>query len=332
MKGKAMEYRKLGKTGMDISIVAYGSSPLGNVFDETDETEGIRAVHYAIDHGINYFDVAPMYGVTLAETRLGKALKGKRDKIFLATKCCRYDEDVFDFSAKKVQTSIDESLKRLQTDYVDVYQIHDIEFGDKNQVINETIPAALKVKESGKARFIGITGLPVHYLKHIAEQTEIDTLLTWAHYNLVEDEMDTHLTHMCRERGIGLINSSPLLQRLLTERPIPDWHRSPAKVRSKIAEVVAVCKDYGWNIADVAMRYCLDHAYVSTTIVGMSKQRNVEANIKVLNKRSNPELLAKIEELVSPVKNMMWFEGRVENNLGNVPHRNNHTIQQEYNS
>ena len=171
-----MQYRKLGKTDLDISIVAYGASPLGNVFDKTDdETEGIRAVHYAIDHGINYFDVAPMYGVTLAETRLGNALKGKRDKIFLASKCCRYDEDVFDFSAKKVETSIDESLKRLQTDYIDVYQIHDVEFGDKEQILNETIPAALKVKESGKARYIGITGLPVAYLKHIAELADIDT-------------------------------------------------------------------------------------------------------------------------------------------------------------
>jgi L-galactose dehydrogenase len=314
-----MEYRKLGKTGMEISIVGYGASPLGNVFDKTDESEGKRAVHYAIDHGINYFDVAPMYGVTLAETRLGKALKGKRDKIFLATKCCRYDEDEFDFSAKRVEISIDESLKRLQTDHVDVYQIHDVEFGDKNQVLNETIPAALKVKESGKARFIGITGLPIHYLKYIAEQTDIDTLLTWAHYNLVEDEMDIYLTPTCKKKGIGLINSSPLLQRLLTERPIPAWHRSPAALRNKIPEVATLCKDYGWDLADVAMRYCLDHPFVATTIVGMSKQRNVEANIKVLNIESNQELLAKIEEIVMPVKNLMWFEGREENNLGNVP-------------
>jgi L-galactose dehydrogenase len=315
-----MEYRKLGKTGLDISIVGYGASPLGNVFDKTDdETEGIRAVHYAIDHGINYFDVAPMYGVTLAESRLGNAIKGKRDKIFLATKCCRYDEDVFDFSAKKVKTSIDDSLKRLQTDYVDVYQIHDVEFGDKEQVLHETIPAAIKVIESGKARFLGITGLPVAYLEHIAEHADIDTLLTWAHYNLVEDEMEKYLTPICKKKGIGLINSSPLLQRLLTERPIPAWHRSPSSLRNKIPEVVELCKNYGWDIADVAMRFCLDHPTVATTIVGMSKQRNVEANIKVLNMESNPELLEKIEELVTPVKNLMWFEGREENNLGNVP-------------
>src|ERR1035437_7502985 len=120
-----MEYRRLGKTNMNVSTLSFGASPLGSVFDEV---EGIKAVHYAIDHGINYFAVAPFYGYTLAESRLGKALKGKRDRIFLATKCGRYGNNDFDFSYNRVLKSIDESLKRLQTDYVDVLQIHDIEF------------------------------------------------------------------------------------------------------------------------------------------------------------------------------------------------------------
>ncbi|HUW18810.1 MAG TPA: aldo/keto reductase [Sedimentisphaerales bacterium] len=310
-----MEYRTLGNTGMDISIIGYGASPLGNVFGETDEAEGIRAVHYAIDHGINYFDVAPMYGVTLAETRLGKALKGKRDKIFLATKCCRYDIDKFDFSAKRVLESIDESLKRLQTDYVDVYQVHDIEFGDKEQVINEAIPAARKVQQSGKARFVGITGLPVRYLRHVAELVEVDTILSWAHYDLVEDELDTVLTPLAREKGIGLINASPLHQRLLTETGPPEWHRSPKEVLEVGPKLAALCREHGVNIADVAMRFALDYPHVATTIVGMSKLRHVEQNIEVLDFKNDPGLLAKIEKLVAPVKNKMWFEGRPENNM-----------------
>jgi L-galactose dehydrogenase len=300
---------------MEISIVGYGASPLGNVFGETDEAEGLRAVHYAIEHGINYFDVAPMYGVTLAETRLGKALRGKRDKIFLATKCGRYDMDEFDFSAKRVLESIDESLKRLQTDYVDVYQVHDIEFGDKEQVINEAIPAARKVQQSGKARFVGITGLPVRYLRHIAELIEVDTILSWAHYDLVEDEMDTVLTPLANEKGIGLMNASPLHQRLFTEKGPPEWHRSPKDVLETGPKLAALCAEHGVNIADVAMRFALDYPHVATTIVGMSKLRHVEQNIKVLDFKNDPELLAKIEKLVAPVKNKMWFEGRPENNL-----------------
>jgi L-galactose dehydrogenase len=310
-----MEYRTLGKTGMEISIIGYGASPLGNVFGETDEAEGVSAVHYAIDHGINYFDVAPMYGVTLAETRLGKALGGKRDKIFLATKCCRYDMDEFDFSTKRVLESIDESLKRLQTDYVDVYQVHDIEFGDKEQVINEAIPAARKVQQSGKARFVGITGLPVRYLRHVAELVEVDTILSWAHYDLLEDEMDTVLTPFVREKGIGLMNASPLHQRLLTEKGPPEWHRSPKEVLEAGLKLAALCREHGVNIADVAMRFALDYPHVATTIVGMSKLRHVEQNIKVLDFKNDPELLARIEKLVAPAKNKMWFEGKPENNL-----------------
>ena len=200
-----MEYRVLGKTGMKVSILGYGASPLGGVFDPTDPEEGIRAVHYAIDHGINYFDVAPMYGVTLAERRLGAALRGKRGGVFLATKCGRYDEDNFDFSYRRILTSIDDSLRRLHTDYVDVYQLHDVEFIAREQVLNEAIPAALKVKEQGKARFVGITGLPVRYLAALVRELDVDTVLSWAHYNLLEDEINDELVPLFKEKGFGLI-------------------------------------------------------------------------------------------------------------------------------
>ena len=94
-----MEYGTLGRTGLEISKLGFGGSPLGNEFGETDPAEGERAVHCAIDLGINYFDVAPYYGRTLAETRLGDALAGRRNRVVLATKCGRYDLAGFDFSA-----------------------------------------------------------------------------------------------------------------------------------------------------------------------------------------------------------------------------------------
>lgn len=310
-----MKYRELGKTGLKVSIVGFGASPLGDVFGESVEAEGVRAVHYAIDKGINYFDVAPMYGVTLAEERLGNALEGKRDSIILATKCCRYDIDAFDFSADRVRTSIDESLKRLKTDYIDIYQIHDIEFGYRKQILEETIPAALEVKKSGKARFVGITGLPVRYLNYIVTQVQIDTILSWGHYNLVEDEMDKFLTPQCLERGIGLINASPLHQRLLTDKGPPSWHRSPKVVLDTVPKAVSVCKKYGIDIADVAMRYALDYPHTATTVVGMSKQRHVDTNIKALDFIIPDGLLDEIMSILNPVHNMMWFEGKPENNL-----------------
>ena len=310
-----MEYRRLGKTDMDVSVLGFGASPLGSVFDVADEVEGKKAVHYAIDHGINYFDVAPMYGTTLAETRLGKALKGKRNKIFLATKCCRYGNDVLDFSYNRVMKSIDESLERLQTDYVDLLQVHDIEFGTMKQVLEEAIPAALKVKEMGKARYIGITGLPVRYLAKIARQVDVDTVLSWAHYNLVEDEINDELVPLSKERGFGLINASPLLQRLLSDSPIPAWHRSPQAVKVMQPRLLELCREYGVNLGDVANRFALDHPDINTTIVGMSKMKNIERNIRVLDFKIPDGLLERIEKMVKPVKNMMWFEGNPENNI-----------------
>ncbi len=311
-----MEHRTLGATGAEVSIISFGAASLGNVFGDVSLNECFRAVHCAIDLGIDYFDVAPMYGETLAEERLGRALdEGRRDKVFLATKCCRYSETDFDFSAARVRRSIDESLRRLRTDHVDLFQVHDIEFGDRDQVLGEAIPAALEVKASGKARFVGITGLPVRYLKFIAGQVEIDTILSWAHYDLVEDELDSVLRPFAQEKGIGLVNASPLHQRLLTETGPPEWHRSPQEVLDLHPRLVEACRRRGVDLADLAMRYALDYPHVASTIVGMSKQRHVETNVQALDFEIPEGLLEEILEMVAPVKNRMWFEGRPENDM-----------------
>src|SRR5919199_4437148 len=108
-----MQYRPLGNTGLDVSILSYGASPLGSVFRDVDETEGIRTVHTALDLGINFIDVSPYYGLTRAEQVLGKALASvPRDRYYLATKVGRYGQTEFDFSAARVVASVDESLRR----------------------------------------------------------------------------------------------------------------------------------------------------------------------------------------------------------------------------
>jgi L-galactose dehydrogenase len=310
-----LKYRVLGKTGELVSIMGFGASPLGNVFDVCDEVDAQRAVREAIDNGVTYFDVAPLYGETLAESRLGSALDGLRDRIFLATKCCRDGFSSVDYSAARVHASIDESLKRLRTDYVDLLQIHDVEFCSTRQLIEETLPAARAVQRSGKARFIGISGLPVRYLRKLAGLVELDTILCWGHYNLLEDELDDELTSFCVSRQIGLINASPFLQRLLTDEGAPAWHRSPPSVIARASGLVSLCRDYGVPLSDVALRFCIEHPYVATTVTGMNSVRQLRANLKALDLAIPNELLAAIESFVQPVKNMMWFEGRPENNV-----------------
>ena len=164
-----MEYRELGKTGMKVSALAFGASSLGGVFHGLKENEGIEAVNTAIDAGINLIDVSPYYGYYKAETVLGKALKDiDRSRYYLSTKVGRYGEDghnMWDYSARRVTDSVYESMERLHVDYIDIINVHDIEFADLNQVIDETLPALVALKEEGVVKHVGITELQLENLK-----------------------------------------------------------------------------------------------------------------------------------------------------------------------
>ncbi len=308
-----MEYRQLGNTSLRVSILGYGASPLGNAFRVTDPAEGKAAVHLAIERGINYFDVSPYYGLTLAETRLGEALDGLRQQVVLATKCGRYGADQFDFSAARITTSIDESLTRLRTDYVDLLQAHDVEFGDARQIVEETVPAMRKLQEQGKARFIGITGYSLKNLMAIAAQVPVDTILTYCRYNLMIDDMDSALIPFVKQHGIGIINASPLHMGIITERGAPDWHPAPQSVRDAGQRIVAICREHGLDASEVALRFCLDHPAVAGTLVGMSSRKHVEGNLKCLELANDPALLEEIRATVAPVANLTWPSGLPEN-------------------
>lgn len=309
-----IERRELGSTGCQLSLIGFGAATLGGEYGESDQLEGRRAVHAAIDAGINFFDVAPFYGRTLAEKRLGQALIGKREQVFLSSKCARFCLDDFDFSAARVASSVEESLRRLQTDHLDLLIVHDIEFGDERQVVEETIPAALALKQQGKVKFVGISGLPVRYLRKVAAQADLDAILSYAHYSLLNTELDDVLAGFCAKRGMGLINASPLALGLLTESGPQAWHRAAPEVLAMGPRIADLCREHGQDIAQVALRFSLDFAGVSSTLVGMNNVREVEANLAVLQQQSDPELLAKIRQLVDPVYNQSWQEGRPENN------------------
>ena len=310
-----MDYRKLGNTDLHVSILGFGASPLGDVFEVCDEKEGIASVHLAIDQGVNFFDVAPFYGETLAETRLGRALKGKRKEIYLATKCGRYGLRDFDFSYDRILKSIDESLERLQTDYVDLFQLHDTEFVSRQQIIEEAIPAIQHIKASGKARYIGLTGLPVRYLASLARENEFDTVLSWAHYNLIQDEILEELVPLSKEKGFGLMNAAPLVQRILSDAPIPAWHNAPAEVKAIQGPLLALCQDYQVALSDVAMRFAMDQEAIATTIVGMSDREVLRRNLRAFDLKMPDGLLEDIAKVVAPIKNTMWYEGLPENDL-----------------
>ena len=308
-----MQRKPLGQTDLEVSVLGFGAAPLGDEYGTIDEGEAERAVHFAIDRGINFLDTAPYYGRTLSEERLGKALGGRRQEVLIATKCSRYGMDDFDFSAKRVEASIDASLRRLRTDYVDLYQIHDIEFGDLRQVIEEAVPAARKVQQAGKARYIGITGLQLKALRRVAEAAPVDTILSYARYNLMARDLDDLMTPFAKEQGIGLINASPLHLRVLTPLGAPEWHPAASEVKEIGRKVVEMCEARGKPAPKVALRFCLDHPYISTTLVGLATVEQVRQNLEILDEISDPELLAKIDALAAPVLHHIWPSGHPEN-------------------
>jgi L-galactose dehydrogenase len=308
-----MEYRKLGQTDLNLSLVGFGGATLGGVFGNIDPADAIRAVHLAVDRGINLFDSSPYYGITVSETRLGEALAGRRERVVVSTKCGRYGFDQFDFSAKRVTASIDESLQRLQTDYIDLFQVHDVEFGDVEQIIHETLPALRQLQKQGKARYIGITGYPPKLLRRMAEATPVDVILTYCHYNLINTDMDGVLTNFAREHGIGLINASGLCMGLLTEHGPPDWHPAPQEVRDAGKKAAEFCRAHGADISKLALRFCLDHPFVSSTLIGMSSTREVETSLELLETSTDKGLLAQVEAILAPVFDYVWPSGRPEN-------------------
>ena len=309
-----MEYRVLGKTGLKVSALSFGASPLGSVFRPVDEAEGIRAVHTAIDLGINLIDVSPYYGLTKAETVLGQALKEiRRDRYYLATKVGRYGDDVFDFSAGRVTASLDDSLARLNVDHVDILQCHDVEFGDLDQVVNETLPALRKLQTQGKARFVGVTGLPLKIFRYVLERAELDTLLSYCHYCLNDTSLDT-LTPYLKEKQVGVINASPLSMGLLSNRGAPDWHPASAEIKTACARAAAFCREQGQDISRLALQFSVAHADLATTLVGTASPENIAKNVRWLEEPMDRELLSQVMQRLEPVHNQTWPSGRPENN------------------
>lgn len=311
-----MIYRKLGNTGIDVSILGFGGSSLGSVFKEIDEAEGIRAVQVSVDNGINLIDTAPFYGLTRAETVLGKALREiPRDKFYLATKVARYGykEKDFDFSAARVTQSVDESLARLGIDYIDFIQVHDFEFGNPDQVIEETLPALRKVQAAGKVRFVGITCLPLKLYKYVMDRAEVDQIQSYCHYCLNDTSLLSLLPYF-KERGVAIFNSAPLAMRLLTLEGPPDWHPAPPELKAKCREAALHCQQRGADIGKLALQFSVANPDIPVNIVGSANPDRMLKNIREIEEPLDEELLAEVMDILKPVANTTWPSGRAGNN------------------
>ncbi|WP_221029606.1 aldo/keto reductase [Actomonas aquatica] len=311
-----MQYRALGRTGLNVSILSFGASSLGGVFRTTDDAEGIRAVHVALDRGVNFIDVSPYYGATRAETVLGRALQGvARDRYILATKVGQYGEGEFDFSAARVTRSLDESCARLGVDYIDLLQCHDIEFADIDQIVDETLPTLVRLREAGRIGHIGITGLPLKVFTAVLDRVGpgvVDTVLSFCRYELNDTSLGDLLPYL-QQKGVGVINASPTGMGLLTERGVPAWHPAPARMVEVAREVVAFCQAEGWDIVKLAVQYATSHPGIATTLVGTANPINMARNLDCIEEPIDFAAIARVLELLRPIHNHNFTRGRPEN-------------------
>uniref|UniRef100_A0A383VRE4 NADP-dependent oxidoreductase domain-containing protein n=1 Tax=Tetradesmus obliquus TaxID=3088 RepID=A0A383VRE4_TETOB len=321
----ALPRRVLGNTGLEVSVLGFGASPLGGVFQEINEAEGIASVHEAFKLGINFFDTSPFYGSTKSETVLGKGLKDlPRDKIIVSTKVGRYGQEYFDFSAERVAASVRESLTRLQIPYIDIIQCHDIEFGSLDQIISETLPALQQLKAQGLVRFVGITGLPLSALQYVLDRVPpgtVDVILSYCHYSLNDTALQDAIPYF-QEKQVGIISASPLSMGLLTQQGPPEWHPAPAELKEAAAAAAACCRDQGVDLAKLALQFAVKNPSISTTLVGMCSSDVVRTNVTAVlqalgaeavdssSARQEKKALEEVERILAPVKDLTWASGR----------------------
>ncbi len=310
----AMQYRTLGQTGLTLPWLSFGASSLGQEFRNVDLTEAIDSVRIALDLGMNFIDTSPFYGKGMSECLLGVALRDvPRDSYLLGTKLGRYDRDHFDFSARRVVESVDVSLHRMGVDHLDILLCHDIEFVEMSQIVQETLPAMRKLRDAGKVRFLGISGYPMNIFRYVLDQTELDVILSYNHYTL-QNTMLLDLVPYLKSKGVGIINAAPFSARLLTNAPLPAWHKATPLVRETCRKASELCTSRGVDIAKLALQYALANPEMATCVVGSANPKNIRKWAEWANEPMDEALLSDVLEILRPIHDWFYIEGRPENN------------------
>ena len=296
-----MEKRKLGYTDMEFTVIGLGTWAIGGggwIFGwgPQDDRDSIDTIRESIDLGINWVDTAAVYGLGHSEEIVGKAVKGLRDKVFIATKCGRKwrgsDQIYGDLSAKSIRREMEDSLKRLNMDYVDLYQIH---WPDPDDQIEEAWEEMAKLKEEGKTRYIGVSNFSVEQMKRIQKIHPIASLQP--KYNILNPDIEKDILPFCGENNIGVVVYSPIASGFLTGKytrekisslPENDWRtfrnldfQEPKLTRNlKVVEIMKdIGKKYDITPSQIAIAWVLRRSEVTSAIVGARRPGQMRENI-----------------------------------------------------
>ena len=309
-----MEFRELGATGLKLPALSFGASSLGQEFRQVDLGEAVASVQVALDCGMTFIDTSPFYGRGMSEVLLGMALRGvPRDSYLLGTKLGRYAGAHFDFSARRVVESVDISLERMGVEHLDICLCHDIEFVDMQQIVDETLPALRKIQQQGKVRFIGVSGYPMKMFRFILDQTDLDVVLSYNHYHL-QNTMFADLVPYLKQKNVGIMNAAPFCARLLTNAPLPPWHKATSEVRATVRQAADLCTQRGVDIAQLALQFSIANQDMTTCVTGSANPNRIRQWADWAALPLDEQLVADVQKILQPIHNWFYIEGRPENN------------------
>jgi aryl-alcohol dehydrogenase-like predicted oxidoreductase len=309
-----MMTRTLGKTGLDLPLLSFGASSLGAEFRGIDIQEAMSAVRVALDCGMHFIDTSPFYGRGMSEVLLGVVLQDvPRDRYLLGSKLGRYDVGHFDFSAKRVVESVDVSLKRMRVEYLDICLCHDLEFVDMRQIVEETLPALRTIQKQGKVRYVGVSGYPMKMFRYVLERAPIDVLLSYNHYTL-QNTMLEDLIPLAKSTGTGIMNAAPFSARLLSNAPLPAWHKATPEVRQVARKAAEHAAKRGSDIAKLALQFSIRNPDIATCIAGSASPQRVAEWARWIQEPLDEGLLREVREILAPIHDWFYIEGRPENN------------------
>lgn len=312
-----MMYKNLGKTGTKVSELCLGTMIFGQ---QVDEATSIKIINKAVDMGINFIDTADVYTEGRSEEIVGKAISGMRDKIVLATKVrgrTSTDPNGEGLSRKHIMQNLDASLKRLGTDYIDLYQVHRT---DPTTPLKETMATLTDLVRSGKVRYIGCSNFPAWQLEKALRISEVQGLETFAtvqpRYNIIDRDIERELLPLCLDEGIGVVPYSPLAGGVLTgkyhlDKPAPEGSRGqlrPMMVNRSmnprnvavIQELEKISSETKMSLGQISLAWMMANPAVTSPIIGASKVEQLEDNLGVLGHPLSAEMLARISEASKP--------------------------------
>lgn len=327
-----MLFKKVGKIKEEISVIGLGCWNFGGDWDNMSDEKAIELVHTAIDRGINLFDVAPVYGFTHAEKVLGEALKrkGARDKVIIASKGgLLWDENKVtrnDLSKESLLWEIDQSLERLQTDYIDIYQLH---WPDPNVPLKETAEALKEMLDAGKIKYVGLSNFSQKDVEEM--MTYVDVHAQQSLYNMFERNTDSYhgipleyrtekeVLVNVKKHGQAFLPYSPLFQGLLTGKFKKGHNFSETDIRNENPKLVGpqldvylegadklrvIADEIGRPMNELAFNWLRQNPEVTSIIAGVSSLEQLESNLKCLEWDIDEETMVRINEVLKPFENL----------------------------